>query len=80
MARISIVVVLSVMLLVLINSVEILAEEQPTVGQRLDSAVAGATNTFNEHGGPGAVETVSSAFKSVYGWFGDKAKEWGIHF
>ncbi|XP_019094906.1 PREDICTED: uncharacterized protein LOC109130167 [Camelina sativa] len=81
MARISMVVavVLSVMLLVSINSVEILAEEQPTVGQRVDSAVTGVNNAFNEHGGPQAVDSVSSTIKSVYGWFGDKAKEWGIH-
>lgn len=74
MARISMAVMLSVMLLVSINSVEILAEEQPTVGQRLDSAVTGVTNALNEHGGPQAVDTVSSTVKSVYGWFNDKAK------
>ncbi|XP_023633026.1 uncharacterized protein LOC17898618 [Capsella rubella] len=79
MARISMAmaVVLSVMLLVSINSVA--AEEQPTVGQRVDSAVTGVTNAFNEHGGQQAVDSVSSTFKSVYGWFGDKAKELGIH-
>ncbi|KAF8104187.1 hypothetical protein N665_0176s0003 [Sinapis alba] len=74
-------VVLSVMLLVSINSV-VAEEEQPTttVGQRIDSALTSVTNAFNEHGGKDAVETVSSTAKSVYGWFGDKAKEMGIHF
>lgn len=68
-------VVLSVMLLVSINSV-VAEEEQPTttVGQRIDSALTSVTNAFNEHGGKDAVETVSSTAKSVYGWFGDKAK------
>ncbi|ESQ34852.1 hypothetical protein EUTSA_v10009239mg [Eutrema salsugineum] len=80
MAKILVAMVLSVMLLVSINSVEILAEEQPTVGQRIDSAVTGVTNAFNEHGGSDAVKTISSSAKSVYGWFGDKAKELGIHF
>ncbi|CAH2036805.1 unnamed protein product [Thlaspi arvense] len=74
MAKISVAVVLSVMLLVSINSVEILAEEQPTVGQRIDTAVTGATDAFNEHGGSDAVDAVTSTAKSVYGWFGDKAK------
>ncbi|CAF2257124.1 hypothetical protein HID58_030724 [Brassica napus] len=75
MAKTWVAVVLSVMLLVSINSVTILAEEeQPTIGSRIDSAVTGVTNAFNEHGGPDAVETVSSTAKSVYGWFGDKAK------
>ncbi|CAH8357280.1 unnamed protein product [Eruca vesicaria subsp. sativa] len=75
MAKTWAVVVLSVMLLVSLNSVAIWAEEeQPTIGSRIDSAVTGATNAFNENGGPEAVETVSSTAKSVYGWFGDKAK------
>ncbi|CAN8312583.1 unnamed protein product [Cochlearia groenlandica] len=75
MAKISVDVVLSVMLLVLIiSSVMVLAEEQPTVGQRLDSATTGVTNAFNEHGGPDAVEAVSSTVKSISGWFSEKAK------
>ena len=74
MAKTWVAVVLSVMLLVSINSV-VAEEEQPTtVGQRIDSALTGVTNAFNEHGGKDAVETISSTAKSVYGWFGDKAK------
>ncbi|CAN8292409.1 unnamed protein product [Cochlearia groenlandica] len=80
MAKLSVVVVLLAMLLVSIYSVVVLAEEEPTVGQRLDSAVTGVTNAFNEHGGPDAVHAVSSTVKTVYGWLGEKAKEWGIHF
>ncbi|KAG5392639.1 hypothetical protein IGI04_022602, partial [Brassica rapa subsp. trilocularis] len=73
MAKTWVAVVLSVMLLVSINSV-VAEEEQPTtVGQRIDSALTGVTNAFNEHGGKDAVETISSTAKSVYGWFGDKA-------
>ncbi|CAH8385471.1 unnamed protein product [Eruca vesicaria subsp. sativa] len=80
MAKTWVAVVLSVVLLVSINSV-VAEEEQPTtVGQRIDSAMTSVTNAFNEHGGKDAVETVSSTAKSVYGWFGDKAKEMGIHF
>ncbi|CAN6880110.1 unnamed protein product [Brassica oleracea] len=76
MAKTWVAVVLSVMLLVSINSV-VAEEEQPTtVGQRIDSALTGVTNAFNEHGGKDAVETISSTAKSVYGWFGDKAKFW----
>ncbi|CAA7013590.1 unnamed protein product [Microthlaspi erraticum] len=79
MAKVSVAVVLSVMLLISLFSVSVVVfaegEEQPvTVGQRVDSAVTGVTNAFNEHGGPNAVDTVSSTFKSVYGWFGAKAK------
>ncbi|CAN8285081.1 unnamed protein product [Cochlearia groenlandica] len=63
--------VLSLMMLV---SMVVSAEEAgPTVGQRLDSATTGVTNFFNEHAPP-TVETVSSTAKSIYNWFGDKAK------
>ncbi|KAG2285536.1 hypothetical protein Bca52824_045140 [Brassica carinata] len=55
--------VLSLMLLMSMNSVLVSAEVAPTF--------------FNEHAGP-AVDTVSSTAKSVYNWFGDKAKEWGL--
>ncbi|VVA91878.1 unnamed protein product [Arabis nemorensis] len=75
MAKISVAVVLSVMLLVSMISMVVLAEEQqPTVGQRIDTAVTGVTNAFNEHGGSAAVDTVTSTAKSFYGWLGDKAK------
>lgn len=71
MAKVSsVAVVLSMMLLVSV----VLAEEQPTVGQRIDSTVTGATNAFNEHGGSEAVDAVTSTAKSFYGWLGDKAK------
>ncbi|KFK44083.1 hypothetical protein AALP_AA1G213800 [Arabis alpina] len=82
MAKTSVAVVLSVMLLVSMISMVVLAEEQeqPTVGQRIDTAVTGVTNAFNEHGGSEAVDTVTSTAKSFYGWLGDKAKELGIHF
>ena len=73
MAKTWVVVVLSVMLFVSINTVAIWAE-QPTIRTRIDSAMTDVNNAFNEHGGPEAVETVSSTAKSVYGWFGDKAK------
>ncbi|CAA7020331.1 unnamed protein product [Microthlaspi erraticum] len=53
------------------------AEEAPTIGQRLDTATNDVTKFFNEHAGP-AVDTVSSTAKSVFNWFGDKAKEWGL--
>ncbi|WZY90461.1 uncharacterized protein LOC106363051 [Brassica napus] len=69
--------VLSLMLLMSMNSVLVSAEEAPTVGQRIDAATNDVTKFFNEHAGP-AVDTVSSTAKSVYNWFGDKAKEWGL--
>ncbi|CAH8387302.1 unnamed protein product [Eruca vesicaria subsp. sativa] len=69
--------VLSLMLLVSMVSVLVSAEEAPTVGQRIDTAVNDVTKFFNEHAGP-AVDTISSTAKSVFNWFGDKAKEWGL--
>ncbi|XP_013634355.1 PREDICTED: LOW QUALITY PROTEIN: uncharacterized protein LOC106340034 [Brassica oleracea var. oleracea] len=71
--------VLSLMLLMSMNSVLVSAEVAPTVGQRIDAATNDmhVTKFFNEHAGP-AVDTVSSTAKSVYNWFGDKAKEWGL--
>ncbi|ESQ52198.1 hypothetical protein EUTSA_v10017498mg [Eutrema salsugineum] len=66
--------VLSMMLLVSVLSS---AEETPTIGQRLDTATNDVTNFFNKHAGP-AVDSVSSTAKSVYNWFGGKAKEWGL--
>lgn len=64
--------VLSLMLL-MSALVSVSAEEAPTIGQRLDTATNDVTKFFNEHAGP-AVDTVSSTAKSVYNWFGDKAK------
>ncbi|RID67059.1 hypothetical protein BRARA_D02163 [Brassica rapa] len=69
--------VLSLMLLMSMNSVLVSAEEAATVGQRIDAATNDVTKFFNEHAGP-ALDTVSSTAKSVYNWFGDKAKEWGL--
>ncbi|XP_018475557.1 uncharacterized protein LOC130509733 [Raphanus sativus] len=70
--------VLSLMLLMSMNSVLVSAEEAaPTVGQRVDTAMNDVTNFYNEHAGP-AADTVSSTAKSVYNWFGDRAKEWGL--
>lgn len=65
--------VLSLMLLMSMKSVSVSAEEAPTFGQRIDAATNDVTKFFNEHAGP-AVDTVSSTAKSIYNWFGDKAK------
>lgn len=62
-----------VMALMLLMSVLVSAEETPTIGQRIDSAATDFTKFFDEHARP-VVDSVSSTVKSVYHWFGDKAK------
>ncbi|KAL1211145.1 hypothetical protein V5N11_008603 [Cardamine amara subsp. amara] len=66
-----------VLALMLLASTLVSAEETPTIGQRLDSATADVTSFFNDHALP-AVDSVSSTAKSIFNWFGDKAKEWGL--
>ncbi|CAH2036797.1 unnamed protein product [Thlaspi arvense] len=70
MAKISVVVVLSLTLLVSINLMKILAEKQPTVGQKIDTGVTEATNAVKKQGGSDAA--VTSKAKSVHG--NDKTK------
>ncbi|CAN6834873.1 unnamed protein product [Brassica oleracea] len=45
--------VLSLMLLMSMNSVLVSAEVAPTVGQRIDAATNDVTKFFNEHAGNG---------------------------
>ncbi|VVB02238.1 unnamed protein product [Arabis nemorensis] len=60
-------------LMLLVSGLVSAEEAAPTIGQRIDSATTDATNFFNKHARP-AVDTV----KSVYNWFGDIAKQWGL--
>ncbi|KFK36472.1 hypothetical protein AALP_AA4G129200 [Arabis alpina] len=66
-------VALVLALMLLVSGLVSAQEASPTIGQRIDAATTDAASFFNEHAGP-AVDTV----KSVFNWFGDKAKEWGL--
>ncbi|KAG2332703.1 hypothetical protein Bca52824_003883 [Brassica carinata] len=71
--------VLSLMLLMSMNSVLVSAEEAaPTVGQRVDTATNDVTNFFNKHAGP-AADTVSlPPNPSTTGLVIKLSMEWGL--